>query len=175
MKNEANSNVLRVRELTWLAALIALQMILSRLEVGPNFMKFGVGFIATALIGYYFGPIMGAIVGVISDIVTHVIFPDPSGFFWGFTLSALVGGLIYGLVLYKKKITFVRSLVATLLVVIIVNTLMNTLWVSMLANVPFMVYLVPRLAKEAITIVVQTLGIWLILGWVDRSRFRRIK
>lgn len=175
MKNEARGNALLVRELTWLSALIALQMILGRLEIGPNFVKFGFGFIATALIGYYYGPVTGAIVGVVSDIVTHVIFPDPSGFFWGFTLSALIAGFIYGLVLYRKRITFWRVLLVTVLVVIIVNTLLNTLWISMMANQPFTFFLGPRLLKELITIPVQTIGLWLVLGWVDRSKFRRIK
>ncbi|GKQ42150.1 membrane protein [Companilactobacillus sp. RD055328] len=175
MNNEAKGNALLVRELTWLSALIALQMILGRLEVGPNFVKFGFGFIATALIGYYYGPITGAIVGVVSDIVTHVIFPDPSGFFWGFTLSALVAGLIYGLVLHEKKITYWRALLVTVIVVVIVNTLMNTLWISMMMNFSFWKLLAPRLIKEVLTVIFQSIVIWLVLGWVDRSKFRRIK
>ncbi|MGR3741386.1 folate family ECF transporter S component [Companilactobacillus sp. DQM5] len=174
MNNSAKTNAFRVRELTWLAALIALQIILSKLTVGTSIVKVGFGFIATGLIGYYFGPIKATIAGMLTDIIANVVFPDPAGFFWGFTLSAGIAGFIYGLVLFQKKITFWRVLLVVTLIVVIINMFFTTLWISMMGAVPFSKLFLIRLPKELITLPIQTIILWLVLAWVDRSKFRRI-
>lgn len=182
MKNVAKTNSFHIRELTWLAVLIALQIILNKLTLGNNVVKVGFGSIATALIGYYFGPFKAFIAAVLSDIIANTIFPDPMGFFWGFTLSAGIAGMIYGLILYQKKITFWRMLLVVVLIVVIINMFFTTLWISMMGSsdiskIPdlFIKMFFIRLPKELITIPIQTILLWLVLGWVDRSKFNRIK
>lgn len=45
------------KRLTLVGMLIALEVVLEKISIGdPTILKFGFGFIATALIGYYLGP-----------------------------------------------------------------------------------------------------------------------
>ena len=74
-------------------------------------------------------------------------------FFFGFTFSAIVAGLIYGLILYKNKFRVLRIVFAEVVVDIIVNVFMNTFWISILHGVSFCeLLLFVRIPKNLITI-----------------------
>ncbi|APX71080.1 folate family ECF transporter S component [Companilactobacillus allii] len=163
-----------VHELTWMALLIAMQMVLSKMSIGSNTLKVGFSFIAIGLMGYYFGPYKAAIANVIADIISNVVMPASTGFFWGFTFSALVAGLIYGFMLYNHKVTIWRVLLTIVLITVVVNTLLNTLWIQMITNLPYMTLLIPRLVKEAFSLVYQTGLLYIILKWISNTRFNRI-
>lgn len=160
----------KTMEITWLAILLALQMVLGRIHVGPSFLKVGFGFIASALIGYYFGPWKSMLVGLISDIVTNFLFPD-GVFFWGFTLSAVVTGLIYGFLLYQKKPTMSRLLLTTVIAVVIVNLILNTWWVSILSQMSFQTLFWLRLGKELVFIPIQTIILVIIFKWLHYHHY----
>lgn len=163
---------LNTQQFAWLCVLIALQVVLNRLTVGTSYLQIGFGFIAGGLIGYYFGPFHGAIAEVIADIISNTLFPANGGFFFGFTLSALISGIIYGLFLYHQKITFGRILLMVTTITVVVNLLMNTGWVSIMSGVPFMTMLKIRLPKEIITLPIQTIILYFILRWVNLSKLK---
>ena len=172
--NNSRSTVISVQEVTWMALLIALQMVLSKLSVGSNTLKVGFSFIAIGLLGYYFGPFKAAIANVLADVISNVVLPSSGGFFIGFTFSALVAGVIYGFMLYNHKVTILRTFITVLLITVIVNTGLNTLWIHMMTNVPYVVLLVPRLTKEAFSLVYQTGLLYIVLKWIDNSKFNKI-
>ena len=65
-----SSPKLTTRTLTFGALLIAIQLCLSKLSVGPeNVVKVGLGFIGTAMIGYFLGPWLGGVALVFNRIV----------------------------------------------------------------------------------------------------------
>jgi len=75
----------------------------------------------------------------------------PTGpFFPGFTISGILGGLIYGLVLYKRKITLPRVILANALVTVFVNMLLNTYWLTLLYGSAYMAIFPARIIKELI-------------------------
>ncbi|WP_181189675.1 folate family ECF transporter S component [Bombilactobacillus bombi] len=160
----------KTMSLTWLAVLMALQMVLGRIHVGPSFLKVGFGFIATALIGYYFGPYKSMLVGFISDVVTNSLFPD-GVFFWGFTLSAIVGGFIYGGMLYQKPITIKRIFLTTLIVILVVDLGLNTWWVSILGKIEFTAMFWVRIWKEILFIPIQTIILTTVFKWLKQHNF----
>ena len=173
--NSSKSSVVSVQEITWMALLIALQMVLSKLSIGSNTLKVGFSFIAIGLLGYYFGPYKAAIANVIADIISNTVMPSSGGFFWGFTFSALVAGVIYGFMLYNHKVTVLRTFLTVLLITVIVNTGLNTLWIHMMTNIPYITLLIPRLAKEAFSLVYQTGLLFIVLRWIDNSKFNKIR
>ncbi|MQS75764.1 folate family ECF transporter S component [Companilactobacillus halodurans] len=172
--NSSRSTVISVQEITWMALLIALQMVLSKLSIGSNTLKVGFSFIAIGLLGYYFGPFKAAIANVLADIISNTVLPSAGGFFWGFTFSALVAGVIYGFMLYNHKVTLWRAFVTVFLITLIVNTGLNTLWIHMMTNVPYIALLVPRLVKEAFSLIYQTGLLYIVLKWIDNSKFKKI-
>ncbi|MFC6175694.1 folate family ECF transporter S component [Companilactobacillus huachuanensis] len=170
----SRSSVISVQEVTWMALLIALQMVLAKLSFGSNTLKVGFSFIAIGLLGYYFGPFKAAIANVLADVIGTLILPSGGSFFIGFTFSALVAGAIYGFMLYNRKVSVWRTFVTVLLITVIVNTGLNTLWIHMMTNVPYVALLVPRLAKEAFSLVYQTGLLYIVLKWIDNSKFNKI-
>ncbi|ALB28349.1 folate family ECF transporter S component [Companilactobacillus heilongjiangensis] len=170
----SRSSVISVQEVTWMALLIALQMVLSKLSFGSNTLKVGFSFIAIGLLGYYFGPFKAAIANVLADVIGHSVLSAGSAFFLGFTFSALVAGAIYGFMLYNHKVTIWRSFLTVLLITVIVNIGLNTLWIHMMTNVPYVTLLVPRLVKEAFSLVYQTGLLYIVLKWIDNSKFNKI-
>jgi len=58
-------------------------------------------FVPVALAGWLFGIIPAILVGIIGDVIGCFAFPQ-GAYFWGYTLTAALNGLIFGLILYKK-------------------------------------------------------------------------
>lgn len=101
-------------------------------------------FLPLMLAAYLLGPAAAMIVGGVGDILSFVFFPNGQ-YFPGFTISAMLGGLIYGYFLYQKTGDIRgRVIAAALTVVLFVNMCLNTLWLSILYNKAFIVFLASR-------------------------------
>ena len=102
-----------------------------------------------------YGPLWAGAAYAIGDILGMMIFPS-GAYFPGFTLSAFLTGLVFGLVLYKKDITWTRVLIASLIVVLGINLCLDTFWLHILMGQGYMAMLPARILKCAIAIPVQT-------------------
>ena len=115
------------RRICVIAILIAMQIILGRIasiNIG-NYLKIGFGFIPIAVCGILTGPLWTLAMAAICDIIGALLFPS-GAFYFGFTLVAAVGGLLYGLFLYQKKPNLIRCLLCTFTVCLICNVVMNS-------------------------------------------------
>ena len=112
------------------------------------------GFLPLSFISSLFGPIIGGIGGALGDVIGALSFPQGS-FFPGFTLSAIISGIIYGLFLYKKQKTIIRISLAVLAVSIIVDLLLNTYWLSIMYGNGFFILLPGRILKTVIMFPIQ--------------------
>ena len=87
------------RTLVTLSILTALEIVLNRfLSINAWNTKIGFSFIPVAVAGMLFGPLGGAVVGALGDLVGAILFPI-GAYFPGFTLTAFLTGLVYGLFL----------------------------------------------------------------------------
>ena len=119
------------------AILIALQIILSRfLSINAWNLKIGFAFVAVFVAAYFYGPAFSTVVAVISDILGALLFPS-GAFFPGFTLTALLTGLLYGCMLYKKQNLF-RIILTVLIDQLVLGFMLNTYWISILYGSTFM-------------------------------------
>jgi len=83
---------------------------------------------------------------------------NPTGpFFPGFTISGFYGGLIYGMVLYKKPLSIKRVIAANTLVTILVNLLLNTYWLTLLYGNAYMALLPARIVKQVIMLPIEVI------------------
>lgn len=64
-------------------------------------VKLSVAFITNVITGYLFGPCMAFVTGALGDILQYILKPV-GGYFFGWTLNAAIGGLVYGLAFYHK-------------------------------------------------------------------------
>ncbi|GFZ27302.1 folate family ECF transporter S component [Lactobacillus corticis] len=168
-----NAQKLELRRLVLLGIIVAMKIVLGRFTVGPTYVQVGLGFIGSVLLGYMFGPVWGAIGGGISDLVSSALFGNTGGFFIGFTITAMVGPLIYGLLLYKQPVKIWRIVVATLLVTLIANVGLNTLWIHIMYNAPFKQLLAARALKEAIAPWIQMVVSYFVLRLIENVNQHR--
>ena len=92
-----------------------------------------------------------------------IIYP-PAEYFPGFTLTALLTGLIFGLLLYRKPVTVPRVLLASAVVCIALNLLLDTLWLDIMYGNSFIALLPARAVKCVINIPIYTLLIRILWG-----------
>jgi len=90
----------------------------------------------------------GGILGGLSDILCYIVRPT-GAFFPGFTLSAILQGVIYGLIL-KKDQGLVRILIAQGLDTVLVSLILNPLWLMILYGNGFIAFFTARIIKVLI-------------------------
>lgn len=143
--------------LVTVACLIAIEIILTRfLSINLPFLRIGFGFLPIAIIGMMYGPIWAGFAYAIGDFLGAILFPI-GPYFPGFTLTCFLTGVVYGLVLYKKEVTWKRSLVAVLIITVFLNLILDTLWVSMLYGDAFWGLLLSRFVKFPFAVIIQTI------------------
>ena len=92
-----------VRAIVIAGMLLALHIILA-MVLGiylTQTVKFSISFITNVVTGYLFGPWMALVTVALGDILQFVLKPV-GGYFFGWTLNAAIGGLLYGLAFYKR-------------------------------------------------------------------------
>ncbi len=157
-----------VQRLAHLALLIALQIILSRfLSINTPIVRIGFGFVPIVLCAILYGPVWAGVVGGLSDFLGAILFPS-GAYFIGFTISAILTGVIYGLFLYKHTATPVRILGAVATDSICISLGLSTLWLAYIMNSPYLTILVPRIAQNVILIPIEFVLIGLMKKPVER-------
>lgn len=149
----------------------ALSIVLSKLvSINISFLRIGFGFLPIAVLAIMYGPVIAAIGYGLADLIGAWLLPT-GAFFPGFTVSAVLTGLIFGWVLYRREVTFVRALAASALVCLAVNLLLNTWWLTFIIGKGFKALLASRAVKEIVAIPVMAVMIVLI----DRYVLRQVK
>ena len=129
--------------------------IVASIQIGP-YIKIGFSGLPNRIVECLFGPVIGCIFGGTMDILKFIAKPD-GPFFFGFTFDAMLAGVLYGSILYKKPVTIPRVFVAELAAKVIVNCGFNTLWISVLYGKGFLAILPMRLLKNAIMLPIDTI------------------
>lgn len=150
-------------QLTIMALLLAFRILLGyipSLRLG-EVASVGIGFLGTALSSAIIGPWWGIILSMLTDIITALI--DGYTFFFGYTLSAGVGGLIYGLFLWRKEHNWKNIFISVLLITIFVNLGLGSLWIRMMSGQAWKAFMPIRIAKNAFTLPTNTLILLFVL------------
>ena len=108
-----------------------------------------------------YGPLSAGIAYAIGDILGMMIFPSGS-FFPGFTLTAFLTGVAYGLVLYKKPKTWGRIILTVCIVCLGINLCLDTVWLHILMGQGYLALLPTRILKVAVMIPIQTILIGIV-------------
>ncbi len=123
-------NRITLGQLTVSALLIALDVVFTRvLAINTPLMKIGLGFTAVAVSAMLYGPLWAALTAALGDLVGALLFPT-GAYFPGFTLTAALTGLIFGLFLYRREGKWLRSFLAALTNSLFVTLLLNTLLIA---------------------------------------------
>ena len=160
---------LNTRMITVIGLLVAIEVVLSRfLSINAPSVKIGFAFVPCALCAMLFGLGPTVILEVLADLLGATLFPSGS-FFPGFTLTALLHGLSYGLLLGKKQ-TPVRILLCVLFNQLVLGLCLNTLWISILYGSSFGALLVTRVVQCLVLIPVEFVVITAIAKFGKRIK-----
>lgn len=140
-----------------IALLIALEIVLSRfLSISTPIVKVGFSFVPLSMLAMLYGPFYAAAGAAIADIIGVALFPL-GAYFPGYTLTAALTGLTYGLLLYRRPKSWGRILTAVLIVGLVLNLGLNTVWIQMTTGKAYMALLVPRVVKSLTMVPIMTL------------------
>ena len=153
IKKQFTDSLYELKELRTLVAaamLLAIIVVLGfyRLQL-TDYIRIGFDSVAKELTGMLFGPVIGCMVGGLSDLISYIVKPI-GGFFPGFTISAMAGGTIYGMILYKRPLSIGRIILANSVVAIVVNLLLNTYWLTLLYGDAYLALLPARAVKQRV-------------------------
>ncbi len=172
----SNSNSLtkdrKTKILTTTSLFIALNLVLNQITVpiGPT-IEIGFAFLPIAVLAYLYGPFNAGISAAIADVLGFLL--RPSGFFFpGFTLNALLMGIIFGIFLHRKKITLQRIAFTVLLETIIVSIVLTPIWLNIMYETPLVT--IPRIIKSAILYPINVGLLYIVLvNYVKRGKNER--
>ena len=143
-----------LKKITATAMLLALEIILSRFLSNSVWnSKIGFGFVAVALCGALFGPVYALILGGLADFLGAVLFPI-GPYFFGFTLTAALTGLCFGIFLYRKT-NILKILSCVFINQFLLGLVLNSFWIHLLYGTPFSVVLISRIPQAFILLAVQ--------------------
>ena len=155
-----------LRKLTFAALMIAMCIVLSHVPSIPLFggAKVTWGFLARSVCALVCGPVLGLIFGFAEDILSFFLTGGGGyPFFPGYTLTTMLGVLIYALFFYRAKVTIARVFLAKLLTNI-QNVVLGALWMAILGGKAWYVTAGGSAVKNLIMLPVQTLLLVLLIG-----------
>ena len=147
-----------LRKLTFAALMIALCVVLGHIPSVPLFggAKITWGFLARALCALVCGPVLGVVFGFSEDILSFFLAGGGGyPFFPGYTLTTMLGVLIYALFFYRAKLTVRRVFFAKLLTNI-ENVVLGALWMAILSGKAYLVTASASALKNLIMLPFQT-------------------
>lgn len=146
---------INVRTMMQVALLIAIEVVLTRFcSISTPVVRIGFGFVPIAICGMLYGPVWAGVAAGIADVLGATLFPV-APFFPGFTLSSVLTGLIFGLLLRREEGAWTRLSLAVALNCLGVSLCLNTLWLSIMLGTPFHVLLPTRVLQTLIMIPIQ--------------------
>lgn len=152
----------KTKRLVILALIVALGVVLSRyLSIQTPMLRIGFAFVAYAAAGILYGPIYAGVVGGMVDILGFVLFPT-GAYFPGITLSAVLHGVIYGILMYKHQPSIPRVLISSALSAFAIGGLLTTYWLTIL--MPGHTFTALLLTRSISTIVLFPVQVTLILA-----------
>ncbi len=151
------------RDMVLVSMFIALTIVLERsLSIQTPIVRIGFAFIPIASMAMLYGPVVGGVGAAIADFIGINLFPVGGGFFPGFTLTAFLTGVVYGIFLHNRKKSFINISIAVVIVTFLLNLGLDTFWLYMTMNMGVASLIPSRAIKALVMTPVQIATISLI-------------
>ena len=131
--------------------------------LGPS-LKIYFSFLVVGLGCMCYGPCVGMMAGAIIDSVGFLLSSYGEPYFPGYLVTAVLSGLIYGVLLYKRKPTLLRIIVVRLIINYGSNVLLGSVWKAMLYGKGYLYYLTSGAIKNTLMLPVEVFLMWAVLN-----------
>lgn len=154
------------------AVLVALNVILERFVPAYQlwYINLNFGFVTVAFAACYLGPQYAVLVGGLGDLIGALIRPF-GPYFVGYTITNMLVGLCFGLLLYKK-VTVLKISLAVLINTITCSLLLNTLFIYFFSTKGYWAILLGRAPSIIVTAVIQIIIISIL--FTEKSKINHL-
>lgn len=162
----ARAEFRNVRVLAFSGLVCAMAMVLETMPIyllGPT-LKIYFSFLAVSLGCMCYGPLVGIMAGAVIDSVGFLISSYGEPYFPGLMISAMLSGLIYGVMLYRRKPTVWRIIPTRLIINYGINVLLGSVWKAMLYGKGYLYYATSGLVKNTIMLPIEVFLMWVVLN-----------
>ena len=156
-----------------MAALAVALSLVATVNIG-QYIRVGFSGLPNRVVDDLFGPSVGVVFGAALDILKYII--KPTGpYFPGFTLTSAMGSVIFGSILYRRKLTIQRVLMAEILIKVVCNIILNSIWLKLLYGQALLALLPGRLLSNAVMLPIDTALCYAVLRFVRPAAVRIFK
>lgn len=143
------------RKIVFMGLFIALEIVLTRVIglMPSNITRVSLSFVVYTFSGLVYGPWYTMCMAGVGDVVGAFLFPPNGGYYFGFTVSAMISGFLFGSFKQNEKVSYYRLAVILLINLLLVEVLFNTFWLQVLTRS----YFFPLLVKRIPGIIVNTI------------------
>lgn len=149
--------------------LLALLIVLNRfISIKTPLLVISFSFVPIMMAAIWLGPKYSTIIAALGDFIGAILFPFGT-YFPGFTVSAGLAGLIYGIFLHKKpesqmsdKKFIVRLIISNLLVLGLVEIFVVSIWLNILYGKAYFVVVSSRVLAQVIMFPIRIVTIYLL-------------
>jgi len=165
----------KIKKILISGLLLAATIVINRfLSINTSILSIGFTFVPLMLSAIILGPKYSIIIATLADLIGSILFPFGS-YFIGFTISSLLTGLTYGLLLYSKdefilnKKFIIKLIISILIVTVIINGGLNTLWIIITSKSASIAIIPTRLIKQLIMIPVMFFTMFGLLKTTEKQ------
>jgi len=142
----------KVSTIPVVAFLMALELILTRfLSINTPIVRIGFGFVPVSLTAIIYGPLWAGAAYALGDIIGALLFPI-APYFPGFTLTAFLTGIVFGLFLYNRPVSWKTVFPASFIICVLLNLGLDTFWLYLLMNRGVLALMPARVLKVFVMI-----------------------
>ncbi|MCR4718389.1 MAG: folate family ECF transporter S component [Firmicutes bacterium] len=174
--SESAKSIKNLRVLCATALLSALYVALYAVKIplGEQ-LRITFTFVPVALAGWLFGIVPAVIVGALGDLLGCWLFPQ-GAYFFGYTLTSMLTGLLFGLFLYKRdsKTMIWYVIISKLLASLILNTGLNSYWATFFVSKSIFVIMWGKLLKNLLMLPVEILVLFAVIEGLKRAGVQKM-
>ena len=120
------------------------------------------GFLVASAGSMVYGPVLGLMAGFVSDILGYLLHPT-GAFFLGYTISEMLGALVYALFLYRGRVSLVRIILCRTTVNLFINIGLGCVWSQILYGKGYLYYLAKSVIKNSVLLPVEVVLMVVVL------------
>ena len=151
-----------IKMIVTIGIMIAVEVIMHRmLSIKTPTIQLHFGFVPIVLVAMLYGPFYSGLAWAMADVIGTLLFPT-GAFFPGFTVTAFLSGVIFGVFLYKSKMPVLSTVTAVIIINIFLTLILDMYWIYLITDQAFVALLPERLIKCGVMIPIQIAAIVLI-------------
>jgi len=162
----------KTQSLSICAMMLALRVVCGALEntgLGVmSFAKIPLNFLPVAIVAILFGPMCAMIINGLGDILSFIIVPM-GYYFPGWTLNAVLIGLMYGIFIYRSKHFVLNVIICEILIALLIEIPLGTLWLHLTYGKAFWITASARGIVTLISAPIETLVIIFVMNILKKT------